>query len=63
MPIIGQRCHELRIPDEHYEWRIVYRIDVDAIIIAAVFAKKTLVTPKRLIEVCRLRLRVYDSLR
>ena len=41
MPSIGARCHELRIIDEAATWRIVYRIDTDAIIIAEVFSKKT----------------------
>jgi len=41
MPSIGARCHELRINDEDVTWRIVYRIDTDAIIILEVFDKKT----------------------
>jgi phage-related protein len=32
MPTIGPRCHELRIPDANRTWRIVYRIDTDAIV-------------------------------
>jgi hypothetical protein len=39
MPTIGRRCHELRIPDENVSWRIVYRIDSDAIVIGEVFTK------------------------
>jgi phage-related protein len=35
MPAIGARCHELRIND----WRIVYRIDDDAIVVLEVFLK------------------------
>jgi phage-related protein len=34
MPSIGRRCHELRMSDEKVSWRIVYRIDTDAIVIA-----------------------------
>ena len=30
MPSIGPRCHELRITDTGSEWRIVYRLDSDA---------------------------------
>jgi len=41
MPSIGRRCHELRIPDRDQTWRIIYRIDEDAIVIADVFSKKT----------------------
>lgn len=41
MPSIGAAVHELRIKDASAEWRIVYRIDEDAIVIAEVFGKKT----------------------
>ncbi len=61
MPSIGKRCHELRIQDDDVTWRIVYRIDQDAIVIFEIFAKKTNKTPKKVIEVCKKRLRVYDS--
>lgn len=42
-------------------WRIMYRVDSDAVIIADVFAKKTSVTPQEVIEVCKQRLRNYDK--
>jgi len=61
MPVIGARCHELRIPDAAATWRIVYRLDPDAIPIAEVFGKKTETTPHQVIEVCRRRLRAYDE--
>ena len=61
MPSIGPRCHELRITDESVKWRIVYRLDPDAIIIAEVFRKKTRTTPKDVIDVCKDRLRRYDD--
>lgn len=61
MPSIGPRCHELRIRDESKNWRIVYRIDRDAIIIVDVFAKATQKTPQRVIENCRRRLAKYDA--
>ncbi len=60
MPSIGLRCHELRINDERVTWRIVYRIDLDAILILDVFEKKTTTTPKRVIDVCKERMRSYD---
>ena len=60
MPTIGTRCHELRITDENRLWRIVYRIDHDAIIIADVFEKKATRTPKAVIANCRKRLSKYD---
>ena len=61
MPSIGQRCHELRINDERATWRIVYRIDTDAIVILEVFSKKTTQTPKPVIDNCKRRLKDYDS--
>ena len=39
MPSIGPRCHELRVRDVDQNWRIVYRLDTDAIVIVTVFAK------------------------
>lgn len=61
MPSIGARCHELRINDAGKTWRIVYRIDEDAIVILEIFAKKTGKTPKMIIDTCKQRLRHYDS--
>lgn len=61
MPSIGNHCHELRIRDSGQNWRIIYRIDDDAIVIVEVFAKTTRTTPKTIIETCRKRLKVYDS--
>lgn len=61
MPSIGKRCHELRISDENVGWRIIYRIDADAIVIAEVFSKKTGKTPITVIETCKARLREYDD--
>ena len=61
MPGIGPRCHELRINDEDVTWRIIYRADEDAVVVVDVFSKKTAKTPKRVLEVCRKRLRMYDD--
>ena len=61
MPSIGARCHELRINDVSGQWRLIYRIDSDAIVIAEVFAKKSAKTPKAVLEVCRRRLKEYDN--
>ena len=61
MTTIGKRCHELRIPDEDVTWRIVYRLDSDAILILGVFAKKTERTPASVVESCRRRMRKYDD--
>ena len=41
MPGIGRGCHELRITDKDVEWRILYRLDDDAVVIAGVMKKKS----------------------
>jgi len=61
MPVIGARCHELRIIDANKIWRIIYRVDRDAVVIADVFEKKTQKTPKPVINACKGRLRDYDA--
>ncbi len=61
IPSIGARCHELRIVDENLNWRIVYLIEPDAIVILEVFEKKTNRTPKPVIDVCKKRLKEYES--
>ena len=60
LPIIGARCHELRVGDVDTDWRIVYRSDPDAIVILAIFQKRTRATPKAIIDTCIRRLREYD---
>lgn len=62
MPDIGRHCHELRIKDGKVDWRIIYRIDSDAIVIADVIEKKTQRTPKVVIDKCKRRLSEYDRL-
>ncbi len=63
MPVIGRRCHELRVKDRGHEWRIVYRADPDALVIADVFEKTTRATPSRVIDECKRRLRLYDEVK
>ena len=60
MPVVGPRCQELRVRDAEADWRIVYRLDSDSVVILAVFAKKTRTTPKTVIDACTRRLREYD---
>jgi len=60
MPAIGPRCHELRINDRDRTWRVVYRIDADAIVLLDVFCKKTGPTPIATIATCRARAARYD---
>jgi phage-related protein len=62
MPSIGPRCHELRIGDAGKTWRLVYRVDTDAIVVVDVFQKATQQTPTRVIADCARRLQLYDQL-
>ena len=59
MPEVGKHCHELRINDKNLTWRIVYRVDSDAILLLEIFEKKTGRTPKHVIDACRKRIKVY----
>jgi phage-related protein len=61
MPSIGARCHELRVVDQEHNWRIVYRVDADAVLILDVFSKKTQATPKDAIENCQRRIKLYEK--
>ncbi len=62
MPGIGARCLELRVNDEGKAWRVVCRIDPDAVIVVDVFEKRTRTTPDRFVRECRRRLKHYDSI-
>jgi phage-related protein len=62
MPSVGPRCHELRVNDANRTWRIIYRVNTDAIVILEVFAKKTQTTPRQVIATCKKRLSQYESL-
>jgi len=61
MRTIGPRCHELRIADQNAIWRILYRIDDDAIVICVMFKKKTTQTPEAVKATAKRRLKDYDN--
>jgi phage-related protein len=61
MPPLGRRCFELRVRDQRQTWRIMLRLDADAVVIAGVFAKTTRTTPRNVLDACRERLRRYDE--
>src|ERR1043165_4670864 len=63
MPSIGVRCHELRIRDESHAWRIIYRPDVDGVLIVDVFDENQDRTPKNIIDHCKRVLKRYDKAR
>lgn len=60
LPNVGKGCGALRVRDAEGNWRIMYRIDSDAILILEVYAKKSRKIPDEVIKVCQERLKQYD---
>ena len=63
MPDIGAGCHELRIRDEHKNWRIFYHLASDAVVILDVLNKTTRTTPGPVLSTCQRRLKLYLSIK
>ena len=61
LPDVGRRCGALRIRDAEHNWRIMYRIDADAILVVEVYPKKTRKIPDEVISRCQQRLKQYDA--
>jgi phage-related protein len=61
LPNVGARCGALRIRDAARNWRIMYRVDADAVLVLEVYSKKTRAIPKEVIDRCKQRLRHYDA--
>jgi phage-related protein len=40
-------------------WRIIYAVEVDAIVVLEVFAKKTNETPRHVLSSCKRRLKAF----
>ena len=62
MPDIGSRCHELRVRDEGKNWRIFYHLASDAVVLLEVHNKTTQKTPQTVLETCKRRLKIYQSI-
>src|SRR5438876_4706667 len=62
LPIVGPRCGALRVRDAGHNWRIMYRVDPDAVLVLEVYPKKTKKIPNEVIGRCRKRLRDYDEI-
>lgn len=61
LPIVGPRCGALRIRDGAHNWRIMFRVDRDAVLILEVYSKKTRAIPQEVIDRCKKRLKDYDQ--
>jgi len=62
MPVIGRRCHELRLPDKTKNWRIFYHTADDAVVILEIHEKQTQQTPLAVLRACQRRLKLYLSI-
>jgi phage-related protein len=63
MPTVGLGCHELRIDDleTKKEWRVIYYLAADAIVVLDVFAKTTPRTPTVVIARAKARLAKFEK--
>jgi phage-related protein len=61
LPDVGTGCGALRVRDAEHNWRIVYRIDHDAVVILDVYPKKTRTIPDEVIRRCKDRMKRYDA--
>lgn len=59
MSAIGTNCHELRVVDERVNWRILYGLTSDAVVILEVFEKKSRATPKQILNIAKRRWKRY----
>ena len=58
---VGPRCGALRVRDAQHNWRIMVRIDPDAVLVLEVYAKRTLQIPREVMQRCKQRLKQYDA--
>lgn len=63
LPTVGPKCGELRVRDANHNWRIVYFVDDEAIVILDVFAKTSPQEQKQSIARCRTRLADYLAIK
>jgi phage-related protein len=61
LPDVGPRCGALRVRDAEHNWRVMYRVDSDAVLVVEVYPKKTRTIPDEVIGRCKKRLKQYDA--
>lgn len=61
LPSVGRRCLELRVRDGNLFWRILCRLDADAVVVGGVFPKKSEKLPKAERDAFLKRLAEYDN--
>ena len=50
----------MRATDTNAAWRVIYRVDEDAIVLLEIFSKKAQNTPQYVIKACKKRVKDYD---
>ncbi len=63
LPAVGPRCGELRVRDAGHNWRIVYHIDDEVVVILDVFAKTSPQSQTQSIDRCRTRLADFKAIK
>jgi phage-related protein len=61
LPDVGRRCGALRVRDAEHNWRTMYRIDSDAILVLEVYPKKTRKIPGAVMDRRKDRLKDYEA--
>lgn len=62
LPVVGPHCGAIRVRDGQHNWRIMYRVDADAVVIVDVYSKKTRKIPDEVMVRCKQRLARYDAI-
>jgi len=60
LPDLGHRCGALRVRDAEHNWRIMFRLDSDAVLVLEIYPKKTRKIPEEVMKRCKKRLKDYD---
>ncbi len=58
---IGNGVHQLRVSDKNQSWRVIYFTDADRVVTLYVYSKKTQKTPKRVVDICKRRVKSLTS--
>ena len=63
LPDVGSGCGALRVRDAENNWRIMYRIDSECVLILEVYSKKSRKIPSEVIRRCKQRIKQYEIAR
>lgn len=63
LPDVGPGCGALRVRDAEHNWRIMYRIDSECVLILEVYSKKSRKIPTEVFRRCKQRIKQYEIAR